>query len=97
MSEAQILQLLDKLGVRYVVAQPGFWTDLDSMRRLEAVLHGNRFQMVRQFPMWANYNAQEKQLVLYKNLDKIAAGPIHLQAAIPTIGGSISGVIGNDH
>ncbi|MEO8300725.1 MAG: glycosyltransferase family 39 protein, partial [Rhizomicrobium sp.] len=47
MSESEIQAMLNGLGVRYVAAQPEFWTDLEAMRRFENVLHSSHFQKLR--------------------------------------------------
>lgn len=93
-SEEEIVARLDHLGVKYVVAQPNFWTDLREMRRFQNVLHGSHFREVRSFSMRANYNAKDKKLIVYRNLDHVARGPVQLDIAIPMIHGTISGTIG---
>jgi len=94
MSHGEIASMLDKLGTAYVVAQTGFWTDLEAMKRLEEVLHSDHFKQVRSFPMKANYHAQESEIVVYKNLGHVAQGPINLNIEIPMINRTISGVVG---
>lgn len=94
-SEEEIASRLDQLGAAYVVAQPGFWTDLEVMKRLENVLNGPHFERVRTFAMDANYNAQEKELVVYRNLGEVARGPVDLNIELPAIGRKISGAVGN--
>jgi 4-amino-4-deoxy-L-arabinose transferase-like glycosyltransferase len=94
MSEDEIAALLDRLGVQYVAAQPGFWTDLEAMRRFEAVLHSSHFREVRRFAMLANYPAQEKEIVVYRNLGHVAEGPIRLDIEIPMINRTVSGSVG---
>jgi hypothetical protein len=79
-----------------VVAQPGFWTDLDVMRRFENVLHGAHFWPVRRFETPANYHAQEKELVVYRNLGRVAHGPVKLNIELPMIGRTISSTIAHD-
>lgn len=91
---AQIEQMLDRLGVQVVVAQPGFWTDLSSMREFGKLLQSPHFRPLRQFAMKANYNSQEKELIVYRNLDRVAPGPVKLDTDIPMIGRSIGGVLG---
>jgi hypothetical protein len=91
----EIGHILDTLGIRYVVAQSGFWTDLPSMNQLELLLNGPHFRRLRRFPMHANYHAQEKELVVYQNLDKVASGRIRIQINVPTIGRAINGVVGS--
>ena len=95
MSQEDIIATLDRLGVQYVVAQPDFWTDLKEMRRFEDILHSAHFREVKRFVMHANYHAQEKELVIYRSLDRVAHGPIQLNIAIPMINSSISGTIGD--
>ena len=92
---AQIGQMLDRLGVRLVVAQPGFWADLGSMHEFGKLLQSRQFQPLRRFTMKTNYNSQEKELIVYRNLDRIAPGPVELNTEIPMIGRSIGGVLGH--
>lgn len=47
---AQIAQMLDRLAVRYVVAQPGFWTDLCSVGEFARRLSQPAFSACRQLP-----------------------------------------------
>lgn len=90
----EIQSLLDGLGVQYVAAQPGFWTDLEAMRRFETVLHGSHFQKLRSFTMPANYPAQEKEIIVYKNRDAVSGKPKQLNIELPMIGKKISGTVG---
>ncbi len=85
MDEDHIVSTLGRLAVRYVVAQPGFWTDLESMKRFEDVLKSQHFEKVRTFTMRANYNAQEKQLIVYRNRDTIADRPERIDIDLPMI------------
>lgn len=94
MREDEIQSLLNGLGVQYVAAQPGFWTDLEAMRRFENVLHGSHFQKLRSFTMPANYPAQEKEIIVYKNLDAVSDKPKQLNIELPMIGKKISGTVG---
>jgi hypothetical protein len=94
MREDEIQSLLDGLGVQYVAAQPDFWTDLEAMRRFENVLHSSHFQKLRTFEMPANYPAQEKQIIVYKNLDAVSDKPRQLNIELPMIGKKISGTVG---
>jgi hypothetical protein len=94
MSEDEIQSMLDGLGIQYVAAQPEFWTDLEAMRRFENVLHSSHFQKLRTFSMPANYHAQEKEIVVYKNLDPVSDKPTQLNIELPMIGKKISGTVG---
>jgi len=93
MSADAIAKMLDDLGVRYVIAQPGFWTDLEAMRRFEEVLHSPHFELVRSFSMRANYHAQENEIVVYRNLGHIASRPADLKIDIPMINRTMSSVV----
>jgi len=94
MREDEIQSLLDGLGVQYVAAQPDFWTDLEAMRRFQNVLNSSHFQKLRTFAMPANYPAQEKEIVVYKNLDAVSDKPKQLNIELPMIGKKISGTLG---
>jgi hypothetical protein len=96
MSEDEIQAMLNGLGVQYIAAQPDFWTDLEAMKRFENVLHGSHFQKLRTFTMPANYPAQEKEIVVYKNLDPVSDKPRQLNIELPMIGKNISGTVGQD-
>jgi 4-amino-4-deoxy-L-arabinose transferase-like glycosyltransferase len=94
MSEDEIQSMLDGLGIQYVAAQPEFWTDLEAMRRFENVLHSSHFRKLRTFSMPANYHAQEKEIIVYKNLDPVSDKPKQLNIELPMIGKKISGTVG---
>jgi len=96
MSQDEIQSLLNGLGVQYVAAQPEFWTDLEAMRRFENVLHSSHFQKLRSFTMPANYPAQEKEIIVYKNLDPVSDKPRQLNIELPMIGKKISGTVGQN-
>jgi len=46
--------------------------------------------------MEANYNADEKVLVIYRNLGDVAAGPINIKKELSLIGRNISNNNFND-
>jgi len=94
LSHSEIASMLDKIGAAYVVAQTGFWVDLEAMKRLDEVLHSDHFRKVRSFAMRANYPAQESEIVVYQNMGKVARGPIHLDIDVPMINRTISGTVG---
>lgn len=76
LSEAQIADALNRQGVHYVVMQPGFWTDLEVMRRFERVVTGPQFQLVATVPTPANHKSHETELRIYKNLGPVAERPV---------------------
>ena len=42
----------------------------------------------------ANFNAYEKELVIYKNLGPVAVGPVDLKIDLPIINRTVEGAIG---
>lgn len=93
-SEDEIAGLLNKYGVHYVVAQSDFWTDLEQMARLQNVLRSNRFEEVERIQTVANFNNEDKELRIYRNLGPVAQGPIQLQLDLHIIGRTVGGAIG---
>lgn len=67
LSEGEISEALNASGVHYVVMQPGFWTDLEAMRRFERVIGSAQFEEVGRIATPANFPAHESQLVIYRN------------------------------
>lgn len=88
-SEPELLDQINNLGVSYVVAQPGFWSDLDAMQKLERVLASDTFEVVATIPTPSNYNAPEKQLVIYRNTSQINTTKTEIEIDLPMIGRSI--------
>lgn len=86
----EIGERLNDLAVHYVVAQPDFWTDLEQMAHLQNILRGPQFEEVQRFKMPSNYNAQEKELILYKNLGNVKEGPVRIDNSLPIIGKTIT-------
>ena len=96
MTEEEIAARINQYGIRYVVMQPGFWDDLEVMRRFEAVLKSPQFKEVQRIPTPANHKAHEKELVIYENLAPVATGPIDLQIELPIINRTINSTIKKD-
>lgn len=93
-SEAEIADLIGRLGAHYVVAQTDFWTDLEQMRRLQSALRSPRFEVVKRIPVTSNVPTEDRELVIYRNLGPVATGPIHLQLELPIIKRSVEGTVG---
>ncbi len=91
LDEAQIADLLDRLGVRYVVAQPDFWTDLTEMARLQAVLRSPQFREVARIPIVANLPVPDHELRIYENQHAPVAGAATITLDLPIIGRSVQG------
>lgn len=92
LSEHELIQQINKLGVHYVVAQSGFWTDLEAMQRFEKLLASQQFQKVAQFETLANFNAQDKQLVIYKNMGPVSSEKNNIEIELPMIGRTINAI-----
>jgi hypothetical protein len=94
LSEAQIRALLQRLNVRYVVAQRDFWTDLPEMLRFQNVLDSSAFQEVAQWPVQANVPVEDKQIRIYRSLLPPAPPGSRITIGLPIIGASVSGAVG---
>ena len=84
-SDAQLLAQIESLGIRYVVMQPGFWTDLPAMKRFESLLAGPRFEAVARIETPANYPAHEHGLVIYRYKGAIGSGQSPMAIDLPII------------
>lgn len=92
----QISEQINRYGVHYVVVQPGFWDDLEAMRRFEAVLKTSQFVEVQRIQTPANFPAHEKELVIYENRGPVAQGPIDLKIDLPIINRTIESSVGKE-
>lgn len=89
LSEAEIAQTLNDNGVHYVVMQPGFWTDLEAMRRFERVMATPQFEEVARVATPANHKAHETELVVYKNKGSVNPKPKRSEIELKIINRSI--------
>jgi len=92
--EKQIAAALRDYGVSLVVAQPGFWTDLREMARLDAVLHTADFRRVASFPITATVAHTDPLIEIYEPTYPVQAARRVLGLDMPIIGQSFSGKIG---
>lgn len=90
-TEAELGEQINQLGIHYIVAQPGFWNDLVAMQRLEHVLGSRQFVEVTRIATPANFNANEKELVIYRNLGPVHEGSVRQDIDLPIIGRTIHG------
>lgn len=91
LSEQDIRDLIHGGGAHYLVVQPGFWDDLEVMRRFESVLASDEFEEVARIPTPANFPAYEKELVIYRNKGPVQPRPKDFQIDLPIIGRKIEG------
>ena len=95
LSEQDIVDLLDRNGVSYVVAQEDFWTDLPVMARLQSALRSQHFTEAARIPVIANVPVVDKTLVIYRNNDPISSGPHLVDLNLPIIGETVKGAVGH--
>ena len=92
LADDQILDMLDCYGVGYIVHEKGFWVDLDSMARLQALLESERFQRVKRIRIDAGASGGG-HLEIYRNTRAILDRPIPIEMALPIIGKRFKGVL----
>ena len=90
-NEDAIHDLLNRYAVHYVVAQTDFWIDIPSMAALQNLLHDStRFEVVEFIPVKANYNTEDREIVIYRNLGKVSISPEPLSLQMVGIGRTFS-------
>ncbi|QIM51872.1 ArnT family glycosyltransferase [Hydrogenophaga crocea] len=85
LSVEQMADIIDASGVHYVVMQPGFWTDLEVMRRFESLMASPRFEVVARIPTPANHRAHETELVILRNKGNVGPKPDKLNIELKII------------
>jgi 4-amino-4-deoxy-L-arabinose transferase-like glycosyltransferase len=90
-TEAEIADLLARVGAGLVVAQPGFWTDLEAKRRFEAVLASGRYTEAARIPVRSNRPEEDRELRIYRATGEVAAAEGRLSIDLPIIGRSVEG------
>jgi hypothetical protein len=95
-AEDNLKGMLGRLGVHYVVVEPEFWGDLQSMKMLVAVLHQDQFKLLNTISA-VNYREHNgSQLQIYENLAPLAQGKNVLKVELPVSGIAIEGTVGHD-
>ena len=74
-SREELIDRLDRLGIRYVVADPEFWTDLENMAMLSELLESDRFERLASIPVRANVAPAEREVRIYRNLGPVSDDP----------------------
>ena len=89
--------LFNRYAVHYVVAQTDFWIDIPSMRSLQDLLQDNsHFEIVRRLKVKANIHVDDQELVIYRNLGKVADTPSSISLEMVGIGQTFNGKFGNE-
>jgi hypothetical protein len=94
--EAGIAEELRDLGISMVVAQPGFWTDLRQMARLERVLNSPLFKQVAEFPVTGTLSTNDGSGVIriYCPTYPVETPRGNIRIDMPLMRGNIEGRIG---
>jgi hypothetical protein len=93
-SESQLLEMMNRFGVSYVVDQANFWDDLKNMQELQQVLHSSQFRKVATIPVASNVNHEDRELEIYENLApaKVTVRE-RLRLELPIVGMQVEGTI----
>jgi 4-amino-4-deoxy-L-arabinose transferase-like glycosyltransferase len=74
---ADLEKLIDRNHVSMVVLQPGFWSDLPSMARMQDYVYSDRFKLVAEFPITADDPSQRTTIKVFVNqrpVDAVGTG-----------------------
>ena len=66
--------------------EPGFWTDLEVMRRFERVMQSPQFELVERVPIHANFPVPENELLIYRNRGPVSRNVVSIPIELPIIG-----------
>lgn len=95
LTEQEIQAVLDKYGVRYVVSQPSYFSDLGVMQRFNKVVRGTAFTLVDEIDLSEvvdNISVNGEKLMIYKNISKnIEKYPGDISINVGAIGKEIKG------
>ncbi len=95
-TEDKFREMIERYGVRYVVVEPGFWNDLQSMQMLVRVLHQDQFKLLTTIPVVSNREHGDPQLEVYQNLGFSAQGKNPLKVELPVSGIAVEGKVGQE-
>jgi 4-amino-4-deoxy-L-arabinose transferase-like glycosyltransferase len=93
-SETNFRDMLRRYSIRYVVAEPNFWNDLQSMQMLVRILHEDPFKLLATVPVTGDHDPTEQQLDIYQNLGPISREENVLRVDLPAYGITVEGKVG---
>jgi len=93
-AEAKLKEMIGRLGVRYVVIEPDFWNDLQSMQMLVRTLHEDQFKLLTTINAVNNREHNGSQLEIYQNLAPVSREKNTLRVELPVSGISVEGKVG---
>jgi hypothetical protein len=73
MDEAQIVSLLDRLGVNYIITVPNLWAKAQIMENFATALKSDHFEVVDHIPVYGPVTYDE--LVIYRNRGPLKSPP----------------------
>lgn len=95
--EEQFIDMLRRYGVRYVIIEPNFWSDLSSMQMLARVLHRATFRLLATIPVVGDRDPDETQLEIYQVTEAASQPKAKIRFDLSGYGVVIEGNIGRDH
>ncbi len=94
--ENQFKDMLGRYGVRYIVLEPNFWNDLQSMQMLVRVLHEDQFRLLKTVPIRGDHEPDELQLEIYQNLSPTSQQRSLIRFDLPAFGVTVEGKVGRE-
>ncbi len=97
-SEAHLREMIGRFGIRYIVAEPDFWNDLQSMQMLMGLLRQDQFKLLTTQQTTISDVQKRKhsgsQLEIYENLGPVMHEKNILKVELPVSGIAIEGKVG---
>ena len=93
-TEDKFREMFGRYGIRYIVVEPTFWNDLQSMQMLVRVLHQDQFKLLTTVPVSSNRDHGERQLEIYEYLGPMLREKSILKVELPVSGISVEGKVG---
>jgi 4-amino-4-deoxy-L-arabinose transferase-like glycosyltransferase len=94
--EAKLKEMLGRFGVHYIVMEPDFWSDLQSMQMLVQTLHQDQFKLLTTINAVNNREHNGSKLEIYENLAPLSQGKNVLRVELPVSGIAVEGKVGQD-
>jgi len=95
-SESQFQDMLVRYGVLYVVLEPNFWNDLQSMQMLVRVLHHDQFTLLTTVPVIGDRERGESELEIYQNLTPTSQEKNLIRFELPAFRITVEGKVGHE-
>ena len=93
-TEAHFKEMLERYGIRYIVIEPDFWSDLKSMQMLVGLVRQDQFKLLARIPIQSNRDKSHSQIEIYENLGPLSQGRNLLRVELPVSGISVEGSVG---